>query len=98
MSFSDLIGQEAAVAALRAALARDAVPQAYLFVGLESVGKAMAAVEMAKAINCQRRGAGETDACDTCANCRRIAADQHPDVKRIAPDGEFTRIWQLWTR
>lgn len=98
VSFASIIGQEAASAALRAALARDAVPQAYLFLGPESVGKAAAALELAKAVNCKRRAPGETDACDACVNCTRIGGDQHPDVKRIVPDGEFTRIWQLWTR
>lgn len=98
MSFANIIGQTAAIAALRAAVAREAVPQAYLFVGPEGVGKTSAAVELSKAINCQRRAPGESDACDACANCRRIAANEHPDVTRIAPDGEQTKIWQFWTR
>lgn len=117
MSFDTIIGQEAAVAALRSAVARDAVPHAYLFVGPEGVGKMTAALELAKAVNCKGRGMrdegreGEASSatsslspqpsslpCDTCVNCTRIAADQHPDVQRIAPDGEFTRIWQLWSR
>ena len=98
MSFATIIGQQAAVASLRAAVSREAVPQAYLFVGPEGVGKTRAAVELAKAVNCQRRAAGESDACDACLNCARIAADQHPDVARIAPDGEQTKIWQFWTR
>jgi DNA polymerase-3 subunit delta' len=27
-----------------------------------------------------------------------VTEGQHPDVARIAPEGEFTRIWQLWSR
>lgn len=97
MSLAQIIGQDAAVAALRTALARDAVPQTLLFVGPDSVGKTTTAVEFAKALNCKRRG--ETgDACNDCANCRRIDAGEHPDIVRIAPDGEFTRIWQFWSR
>src|SRR5688572_12957226 len=118
MSFDTLIGQETAVAALRSAVARDAVPHAYLFVGAEGVGKMTAALELAKAVNCKERsaptpgpspgaageggrggeGLSSPNPCDICVNCTRIAADQHPDVIRIAPDGEFTRIWQLWSR
>lgn len=98
MSFSSIVGQEAAVATLRAAVARDSVPQALLFVGPEGVGKTRAAVALAQAINCQRRPPGDADACGDCANCTRIEADQHPDVTRIVPDGEFTKIWQIWTR
>ncbi len=131
MSLARIIGQDAAVAALRSGIARDAVPQAYLFVGPDSVGKTTAAVEFAKAVNCKRRvlappapnkgrasdkedalvtanvlappllGAGGAlfdDACDVCANCTRIAENQHPDVARIAPEADMTRMWQLWTR
>ena len=98
MSLASVIGQEAAVAALQSALAREEVPQSYLFLGPDSVGKAATALEFAKAVCCKNRAPGGTDACDTCVNCTRIAADQHPDVARIVPDGEFTRVWQLWSR
>ena len=98
MSLASLIGQEAAVATLQTALARDAVPQAYLFLGPDGVGKTRAAIEFAKALCCLKRAPDAGDACDVCVNCSRIEADQHPDVKRIAPDGEQTKIWQFWSR
>jgi DNA polymerase-3 subunit delta' len=97
MSLAQIIGQDAAVAALRTAIARDAVPQTLLFVGPDGVGKTATAVEFAKALECRSR-TPDGDACDSCANCRRIDAGEHPDVVRIAPDGEFTRIWQFWSR
>jgi DNA polymerase III, gamma/tau subunits len=97
MPLRDVIGQDAAVAALKTAFARDAVPHSLLFVGPESTGKTTAAIAFAQALCCLSPTA-DGDACGACANCRRIAADEHPDVKRIAPDGEFTRIWQLWSR
>jgi DNA polymerase III subunit delta' len=97
MALASLIGQETAVAALRTALAKDALPHSYLFLGPESVGKTTAAVEFAKAVCCKQRTA-DADACDKCVNCTRIAENAHPDITRIAPDGEFTRIWQLWSR
>jgi replication-associated recombination protein RarA len=43
MPLADVIGQDAAVATLKSALLRDAVPQSYLFVGPEGVGKTTAA-------------------------------------------------------
>ena len=98
MAFADLIGQSAAAATLQTALVRDAVPQAYLFVGPEGVGKTRGAIEFAKALCCSKRVPDGGDACDACVNCHRIVQDQHPDVKRIAPDGEQTKIWQFWSR
>ncbi|GAB4462109.1 MAG: DNA polymerase III subunit delta' [Armatimonadaceae bacterium] len=97
MSLRQIIGQETAVATLRRALASDAVPQAYLFVGPEGTGKTATALAFAQTISC-KTPTPDGDACGTCANCTRIAAGQHPDVVPIAPDGENTRIWQLWSR
>lgn len=98
MAWANLLGQEAARAALRASLANDTVPHALLFVGPDGVGKTTAAVELAKALCCSRRVKEQSDACDACPSCTRIQSDQHPDVVRIVPDGEQTKIWQLWTR
>jgi DNA polymerase-3 subunit delta' len=97
MPLADVIGQDAAVATLKSALVRDAVPQSYLFVGPEGVGKTTTAVELTRALLCLRPAA-DRDACGACVNCRRVAEGQHPDMARVAPDGEFTRMWQLWSR
>jgi DNA polymerase III subunit delta' len=97
MALKHVIGQETALRTLRTAWERNAVPQAYLFVGPEGVGKATVAVEFTKMLCCRER-TPDGDACDACPNCTRIATGQHPDFARVAPDGEFTRIWQLWSR
>ena len=97
MPFSDVIGQPAAVATLQTALVRRAVPQAYLFVGPDGTGKTTAALAFIAASAC-KKPAESGDACGVCVNCVRIRENTHPDVSRIAPDGEFTRIWQLWSR
>ena len=103
MPFSDVIGQPAAVAALQTALKREAVPQAYLFIGPDGAGKTTTALAFIQASVCKKPilahdGRDAHDACGTCANCVRIRENTHPDVSRILPDGEFTRIWQLWSR
>jgi len=97
MPLKDIFGQAPAVAGLLSAIQRDAVPQALLFVGPDGVGKTATATEFAKARVC-RTPTAEGDACGHCVNCARVTAGEHPDVVRIAPDGEFTRIWQLWSR
>ncbi len=84
--FGAILGQETAIAALKAAIARDSVPQTLLFVGPESVGKTATALALARTLI-----PGAT-------NARRIEENQHPDVARVAPDGDFTRVWQLWSR
>ncbi|MBI5091297.1 MAG: DNA polymerase III subunit delta' [Candidatus Hydrogenedentes bacterium] len=53
-----------------------------MFWGPGGVGKRLAALEMAKAVNCAK---GTGDACDTCLSCRKVASGNHPDVKIVAP-------------
>lgn len=87
MPFSEILGQETALKAIQQALSRDAVPQAYLFVGPESVGKVTTAVALARVLF------GNTPLSN-----KRITDNQHPDFARVTPDGEQTRIHQLWSR
>jgi len=83
VTFEDLVGQDAAAAALRRAVSAGRVAHAYLFVGPEAVGKRTAAFCLAKALNCREPRDG--DACDACESCRRIEQGTHPDVRLIGP-------------
>jgi DNA polymerase III subunit delta' len=65
---------------------------AYLFHGPETAQKKPAALELAKAINCEH---SPGDACDQCPTCRQIMHDNHPDVVTIAPQGNGIKIDQL---
>jgi len=96
MTLREIIGQETAVSWLGRALAQNDVPQSLLFTGPSGVGKVSTALALAAAVACKARQG--TDACGNCVECRRISENEHPDVVRIAPDGETTKIWQLWTR
>jgi DNA polymerase-3 subunit delta' len=84
MPFSELIGQERAVGALRAALGRDALHHAYLFGGPEGIGKGTAARLLAQAGNCESAQGG--DPCGACASCKKIARGTHPDVIALAEE------------
>lgn len=86
MSFKDIVGQDRAVALLRSAISSDKVSHAYLFTGPEGVGKALTAIEFAKALNC--RGDEGRRPCGECAQCRKISSGNHPDVLLIRPDKE----------
>jgi DNA polymerase-3 subunit delta' len=96
MTFREIIGQESALAWLTRALADDDIPQSLLFLGPPGVGKVATALALAAATACKEKIG--TDSCGKCAPCRLVASSEHPDVVRIAPDGETTKIWQLWTR
>ena len=95
MPFSDVLAQERAIGALRAALRRGALHHAYLFGGPPGTGKAQAARLVAQAANCEgpsaqpdpSTGSGEgaearyrEEPCGACRSCRKIEADNHPDV------------------
>ncbi len=80
MSFQQIIGQDRPIQRLKKYLASGNFPGAYLFTGPTGVGKGLAALNFAKAINCSTPAA---DACDECASCVKIEKNIHPDVHII---------------
>lgn len=92
MAFSHILGQEKAITVLQNALRHKRMPQAYVFAGPEGVGKKFTALMLAKALNCHNL---DDDACDRCNSCHKIDEGIHPDVRVIAPDGQFIKIDQI---
>ncbi|HNY85127.1 MAG TPA: DNA polymerase III subunit delta' [Candidatus Hydrogenedentes bacterium] len=90
MSFSAVRNQEVAVRLLRNIVRKGRVPGGLLLWGPSGVGKRRAALEMAKALNCEA-GDAAGDACDRCRSCLKTDAGGHPDVKLVEPTGK-TRI------
>jgi DNA polymerase-3 subunit delta' len=82
MGFGEIIGHHKQLEILRSALIKGRLHHAYLFVGLEGVGKRTVALALAKAIHC---GAMTDDFCGECSNCARIKDGNHPDVRVIEP-------------
>lgn len=74
-----IIGQERAVAFLKAALKTGSPPHAWLFVGPAHVGKMTLALSLAQALNCE---ASDTP-CGQCHSCQRIASGTHSDIQII---------------
>ncbi len=70
MGFSEFLGNERIVNAIRGMFRRGRVPSAMLFTGAAGIGKATLAVMFAQAANCERQ---QDDFCGECENCRRIA-------------------------
>jgi DNA polymerase-3 subunit delta' len=81
-----VLAQPTAVQTLRRAVASGRPHHAYLFDGPDGVGKERTAFGLAQALVCERRAAGNGDACGECSACLRAlprAADRrpaHPDV------------------
>ncbi len=75
MPFSEFLGNERIVAALRGALRQDRVPHALLLSGPAGVGKFTLARLFAQAANCEQL---KDDSCGVCDTCRRIALLAQP--------------------
>ncbi len=87
--FSEIIGHEGPIRILKRAAFSGRVPNAYLFVGQPHVGRRTVALQLAKALNCERRtqfaSADELDCCDECDNCRAFDHERHPDLMVVRP-------------
>jgi DNA polymerase-3 subunit delta' len=72
-------GHDALVEGFRRAVRRGRLAHAYLFTGPPGVGKRLFAVELAKALLCERSGPNALEACDRCPSCVQVEAGTHPD-------------------
>lgn len=79
--FENVLGQEAALR-IAADLRAGALPNALLFSGPAASGKGTAALELARALSCERGTAEWNCACESCERHRQLA---HPDLLLIGP-------------
>src|SRR4051812_41321204 len=88
MPFRDIVGHRRLVALLARSAERGTLPPSLIFAGPAGVGKRLAALSIAQALNClSPRLSNELglDACGECAACTRIARGVHPDVLLVEP-------------
>jgi DNA polymerase-3 subunit delta' len=99
MPFRDLSGHRRLFGLLGRAIRAEALPPSLIFSGPDGVGKRLAAVSLAQALNCLAPvddGAGTRDACGSCASCRKIERRIHPDVTTVVPEeGTSIKIEQI---
>jgi DNA polymerase-3 subunit delta' len=88
MAFGELYSHEKQIAILKNAMANNRIAHAYLFYGMEGIGKRTAASVFARALNCE----GEFPPCDACASCRKARHQNHPDIITITAEGQFIKI------
>ena len=85
--FAGVVGQERAVAALRAALARPV--HAYLFLGPPGSSKEAAALGFAAGLVCPLGG------CGTCSSCLRALRGVHPDISSVRRTGAAISVDEI---
>jgi DNA polymerase-3 subunit delta' len=73
-----IVGHEWAIDLLRRSIAGGRAAHAYLLSGPAGVGKALLALRLAQALNCETGG---PDPCLACRTCKRIERGNHPDVR-----------------
>lgn len=78
----DLIGHKEQLEKLRTALASGQLAHAYLFSGVEGIGKKLAALEFVRTLFCGNRDL-QGMPCGTCIQCQKIGHGTHPDVFRL---------------
>ena len=90
MIFSEFVGHNQNIERLTFAANNDLLPSAYLFVGIDGIGKSTLVREFAQRVNCR-----EQEICHRCENCRSFDLGSHPDFLIIKPSGKDIRIGQI---
>jgi len=91
VNFKDILGQEPALNKLQKDIKEEKFPGAYLFAGPDGVGKKMAAICFAKALNCKKGKMG----CSSCSSCIKMDKMVHPNLRIVAPQKSSIKIDQI---
>jgi DNA polymerase-3 subunit delta' len=91
MSFLDIYGHERQITIIRKAISQNHIGHAYLFSGIDAIGKRTLAWELAAALNCEKADSLH-DACGECPSCRKMQHSSHPDVTVVTAEGQYIRI------
>ena len=90
----EIFCQDKAISILQRAFAADKVPHAYIFAGLDGIGKFKTARQWAKLLLCKRPDIENNfaDSCGRCQSCLLFEAGSHPDFNLIYKELlEFTK-------
>ncbi|HNX58240.1 MAG TPA: hypothetical protein PKK43_04015, partial [Spirochaetota bacterium] len=77
-----VIGHKKEREQLLSVLASGKIPHAFLFSGMEGIGKKMLAHSFLRALFCE----AEKKPCGVCHSCRQVEALTHPDVVMLTPN------------
>jgi len=107
--FASLVDQKRPVRLLTAALSSGHLPHAFLFTGIDGIGKKTAAMAFAMACNCFNRQNGvlpeqsesvpaercPIEPCGECRSCKKIISGNHPDIILVNPSGAMIKVDQI---
>ncbi|MEA3507045.1 MAG: hypothetical protein U9R36_06125 [Elusimicrobiota bacterium] len=79
MNFKLIAGHEHNISHIKEMIQSGRIPHGILLTGPEGIGKRLAAVAMAAALNCA--DPGEDGACGKCVSCRKLKSGNHPMVR-----------------
>jgi DNA polymerase-3 subunit delta' len=79
LAWQRIRGHDALVEGFRRAVRRGRLAHAYLFTGSAGVGKRLFALELAKALLCEKNSPDQLEACDRCPSCVQVEAGTHLD-------------------
>ena len=86
------MGQNLALQRIKTDIKEKKLPGAYLFTGPSGVGKLMAAVSFARALNCKE---DNLIGCGQCSSCHKMEHGNHPNLRIVNPDGQSIKIEQI---
>ena len=92
MPFDSISGHRLPIQILQGMLRREQIPHAFIFSGIEGIGKRTTAASFVKALNCREMAA---DFCDACLSCRKLERQVHPDCQTIEPEKNIIKIEQI---
>lgn len=81
--FKNIKGQSQVINLLTNAIKNNRIAQAYLFHGIEGVGKFTTALYFGMALNCMTKG--DNKPCGICQSCHKFLEFNHPDLFYIFP-------------
>lgn len=88
MPFSEILGQDKAVALLKRIVKTKKIAASYLFAGPETVGKRKTAVSFGLAINCDKN---DGDFCGRCFSCSTFSTGNYSELILLEPAGPAGR-------
>ena len=91
LRWESLKGQDAAVTALQQMLRQEQSPHAFLFTGIDGVGKRLAAKTLIAALLCQE----QDHPCGVCSSCRQVELEEHAQMQVLRPEGTAIKISQI---